>query len=246
MSEEEIFVEPSAENGNIPVDAPSEQPIEPEIPAEETVETEQPTVPEPQVFELPDGRKVDGQTLAKEWKENFLPEFTRKSQLLSEKEKADKNIKANDSIDNPYASPDYIPKSYDEIISVAEQRALEKWEAKQQAVIEQQQAVETEVANQLTELKKADPNLNENALFLHANEYRTKYGISFPDLKTAYTHMKDVAELTKNVQQTTAKNIQRRSDSVSTTQGRATGSLPSPSTFSSARDYLRAIQGLVQ
>lgn len=223
-----------------PLEAPSEQQNEPETPAEnvETVEPAEPIVD--QLFDLPDGRKVDGETLAKEWKENFLPEFTKKSQALAEIEKA-KN-KPNETIENPYAKPDYVPQSYEEIISVAEQRALDKFEAKQQAVLAKQQALETEVSDQLSELKKVDPNLNENALFLHANTYKDKYGVSFPDLKSAYKHLKDVEELTKNVQQTTAKNIQKHSDAVSTTQGRASGVLPNPAHYANSRDYYQAVK----
>lgn len=245
---EEVFVEPSAENGNVSVEtepiAPSEQPIEPEVPEtpEEPVQTQ---TEEPQLFDLPDGRKVDAQTLTREWKENFAPEFTRRSQELAELKKS-QEYKPKETIENPYEKPDYIPQNYEEIISVAEQRALEKFEAKQQEALAQQQAIENEVSNQLTELKGIDPNLNENALFLHANEYRTKYGVSFPDLRSAYQHMKDVAQLTKSVQQTTARNVAKRQDPVSTTQGRATGTLPSPNAFSSARDYLKAISGLNQ
>lgn len=238
MSEESMSVEPSAENGNVPIDAPSEQPIEPVV-------TPEAVTPEPQLFDLPDGRQVDAETLTKEWKENFAPEFTRRSQELAELKKSQEN-KPNEVIENPYAKPDYIPKSYEEIIGVAEKRALDKFEAKQQAAIQQQQAVEDEISSQLTDLKKVDPNLNENSLFLHANEYRTKYGVSFPDLKSAYQHMKDIAGLTKTVQQATAKNIAKRQDPVSTSQGRATGTLPSPNQFTSARDYLKAVQGLVK
>src|SRR4029079_11164306 len=35
---------------------------------------------EGELYELPDGRKVDAQTLQKEWKTNFLPDYTKKSQ----------------------------------------------------------------------------------------------------------------------------------------------------------------------
>lgn len=238
MSDENISVEPSVENGNVPIDTPNEQLIEPEV-------TPEVVTPEPQLFDLPDGRKVDAETLAKEFKDNFLPEFTRKSQELAELKKVPDN-KINPTIENPYARADYIPKNYEEVISEAEKRALDKFEARQQAEIDRVQALENEVSNQLTDLKKIDPNLNENSLFLHANEYKTNYGVSFPDLKSAYQHMKDVAELTKNVQQTTAKNIAKRQDPVSTTQGKAIGTLPSPSQFSSAREYLKAVQGLVK
>lgn len=67
-----------------------------------TPETEQPTeeqstkseTPEESLFELPDGRKVDASTLSKEWKENFYPEFTRRSQKLAEIERANKEAEA--------------------------------------------------------------------------------------------------------------------------------------------------------
>jgi predicted NAD-dependent protein-ADP-ribosyltransferase YbiA (DUF1768 family) len=52
--------------------------------------TEQSTkseTPEKELYELPDGRKVDSATLSKEWKENFYPEFTRRSQKLAEIER---------------------------------------------------------------------------------------------------------------------------------------------------------------
>jgi len=59
--------------------------VEPEAPQEPQEIVNQEQAPsEPDLYDLPDGRKVDGQTLAKEWKENFLPDYTRKSQALSE------------------------------------------------------------------------------------------------------------------------------------------------------------------
>lgn len=238
MSEETIEVAPSEENGNLPLDTPSEQPIEPTAPVE-TVEPEQPTVP---LYDLPDGRKVDGETLAKEWKDNFLPEFTRKSQALAEIEKA-KNINNKETIEDPLENPEYVPANYAEIKKAAVKEALETLEKREQQAIEQQQQVETEVANQLSEIKKIDANLNEDALFLHANEYREKYGVSFPDLQTAYKHMKDVEGLTKTVQQTTVKNMQKKADPVSTTGGKANGVALNPNQFSNAREYLKALGG---
>jgi hypothetical protein len=46
-----------------------------------------------ELFDLPDGRKVDAATLSKEWKENFMPEFTKRSQALAEKERLEKESK---------------------------------------------------------------------------------------------------------------------------------------------------------
>jgi len=130
--EESIDVAPSAENGNVPAEtvlpaAPS-QPVDPVVdtpatPAEPIVEPATPAVPaEPELFELPDGRKVDAATLATEFKDNFLPEFTRKSQRLAELEKP---APAPETPKSPYADPEYIPQSYEEIIKAAEERALQ-------------------------------------------------------------------------------------------------------------------------
>ena len=55
-----------------------------EQPATEQSETTKSETPEESLFELPDGRKVDASTLSKEWKENFYPEFTRRSQQLAD------------------------------------------------------------------------------------------------------------------------------------------------------------------
>ena len=239
MSEESIAVEPSEENGNVPLDTPSEQPIE-------AVVTPEVVASEPKLYDLPDGRKVDGETLAKEWKDNFLPDYTKKSQTLAEIERAKAQNKPNETIEDPYAKPDYVPKSYREVIDIAKQEALKEQNLKEQQAIEREQQIENEVTNQLNAVKALDKNLNEDALFLHANEYRAKYGVAFPDLQSAYKHMKDVESLTKTVQQTTVKNIQKHADAVSTTQQRATGGLPNPAHYSSAQDYLKAVQSVVK
>lgn len=217
-------------------ETPSE-PIKTETPAEK-VETVEPTEPKVELFDLPDGRKVDAETLAKEFKENFIPEFTRKSQELAELKKGTINNN-NKPEENPYEDPSYIPQSYEEILKVAEDRALAKLDAREHAKIEQQQAIENEVVKQLTELKSLDPNLNENALFLHANKY------GFRDLKLAHSNMKDMSDVIKKTQDITAQNIAKRADPVSTTPG-AGGQKLNPDNFSSAVEYLRALKGQSQ
>lgn len=230
MEGENVEAVPSADNGNVPVDAPSE-PTEPVVPTEPT-EPVEPT--EPELFELPDGRKVDAETLTKEWKENFLPDYTRKSQELA-KTKTETLPDNKSTPSNPYADPDYVPTSYEEIIKVAEERALQAIERKATDEATARQAVENEVVTQLDSIKKLDPNLNENALFLHANKY------GFRDLKIAHQNMKDMSALAKTVQQTTAKNIAKRIDPVSNTPG-ATGARTDPSHFGSAIEYMRSLK----
>lgn len=233
--EENMEVAPSEDNGNVPAEAPSEQPVV-ETPAEAGAETtEQPAEPaepaEPELFELPDGRKVDAETLSREWKENFAPEFTRKSQELAAL-KPD-NLPTN--TEKPYQNPEWQPQTWQEAIELAKREALGEIEAKEQAKIEQQQAIENAVVTQLTELKAVDPNLNENALFLHASKY------GFRDLKAAHQNMKDFSEQAKKVQSTTATNIAKRNDPVSVSPG-ATGARPDPAGFGSAIDYLRSLK----
>jgi|SRR6185369_4121187 len=233
MYEENIDVAPSEESGNVPLETSEETPSEQsEETTEETKveEAAQPAEPEAELFELPDGRKVDGETLTKEWKENFLPEFTRKSQTLAEIEKS----KINATPENPLADPNYAPKDYAELADQIKAQTLAEIEAKEQARIEARQNLENTVVSQLEEVKKLDPNLNENALFLHATKYH------FQDLKLAYQNMKDMADVAKKVQKTTADNIAKRNDPVSVSPG-ATGSRPDPSQFGNAVEFLRSL-----
>lgn len=231
MEPESVEAIPSADNGNVPIDAPSVEP-KPATPTE-PVETAKPAEPkEIEMFDLPDGRKVDATTLTKEWKENFLPDYTRKSQELA-KTKNPELPKTEPA--NPLSDPNWAPKSYGELVEIAKYEMRSDMQKEQQAKIDAQAALENEVVNQLSEVKKLDANINENALFLHA----TKYG--FRDLKLAHQNMKDMSDLTKKVQTTTAANIAKRVDPVSSSPG-ATGARPDPNQFSNARDYLRSLK----
>lgn len=238
MEEENIEVTPSEESGNVPIDfaseeTPSEQPNE-VIETTEEVEEVEPT--EPELYELPDGRKVDAETLSKEWKENFLPEFTRKSQTLAELEKG---IPEPAKL-NPLADPEYTPQTYAELAEQIKAQTLAEIESRKQAEIDQRQALESTVVEQLNEVKKLDPTVNENALFLHANTQKEKYGVVFPNLQSVYQHMKDTSAVVKKAQTTTVENIAKRNDPVSVTHG-ATGARPDPSQFENARDYLKSL-----
>lgn len=225
---EPVEAAPSADNGNVPVDAPS-VPAEPATPTEPT-EPVKPT--EPELYELPDGRKVDGVTLTKEWKENFLPDYTRKSQALAQKPP---ETLPEAKPTNPLADPNWQPQTYAELVQVAKQEMKADLVKEEQERVQVRESLENSVVSQLTEVKKLDANVNENALFLHA----TKYG--FSDLIAAHRNMKDMSELAKTVQQTTAKNIAKRNDPVSISPG-AIGARPDPSQFENARDYLRSLK----
>lgn len=230
MPEEEIAAAPSEENGNVQPDVPAEAPSEPN--AEETpAPVEEPTLaPEPELVELPDGRKVDAATVAQEYR-NLLSDYTRKSQELA----AVKAPITDPKPTSPLDDPNYVPQTYAELAQQIKQETLREIEASKEAEVQARQAIEDTVANQLSELKTADPSLNENALFVHA----TKYG--FRDLKLAHQNMKDMSETMKKVQKATADNINKRSDPVSVSPG-ANGSRSDPSQFSTSVEYLRSLK----
>ena len=213
------------------VETPSTETPEPVVPTEPTEpETAaEPSTPEVELFELPDGRKVDAETLSKEWKENFYPDYTRKSQALAAKETVTKT-------ETPSTDPEWVPQSYEELLTVAEQRVFQKMEQKQREEVETRTRIENEVVTQLETLKKSDPTLNENALFLHANKY------GFRDLAVAHQNMKDMNLLVKNTQEVTAKNIAKRADPVSVIPGGTGGAKPDPGAFSSAVEYMRSLK----
>ena len=233
MNPEDIVVSPSAENGNVSIEtepvAPSAEPTTPVTPTEpaEPVTPTEPVAQE-ELFELPDGRKVDAETLSKEWKENFYPDYTRKSQALAAK-------------DAPITPPatvttdEWAPQSWNEVIQKAKEDLKAEQLAEQQRAEQESQAIEEAVTSQLNEVKTKDPTVNENALFQHA----TKYG--FRDLRHAHQNMKDMADAVKKTQTITADNIQKRTDPVSVTPG-ASGARPDPSQFENARDYLRSLK----
>lgn len=212
----------TAQDAQSSAEAPSPEPTE-TVNSEPQPQAEAPASSEPQapasepeetLYELPDGRKVDAETLQKEWRENFLPEYTRKSQRLSEIEKTVSPNINNEQKQFPWQDANWVPQSYQEILDAAEQRL--QFKAQQQAEYEKQvrEQIQTEAQNQLSELKKADPNLDENALFVHANKY------GFSNLKAAYQNITDMNNVVKSTQAQTVKNLQtREADPVATTTG---------------------------
>lgn len=228
-----------------PVADPAPSPEVP--PVEEPTATPTPEVtpevkPEEQLYETPDGRKVDAATLQKEWKENFLPEFTRKSQRLAEIEKGEKEIKSPN--DEPaWKKPDYVPENYAEVIELAKKEALNEIQSTYQAEQARVKAIQDAVDSELTEIKKVDPKLDENALFVHANKY------GFQSLKTAHSNMVDMKKTALEVEQRTVKNLKtREADPISTGHGGelsdAGGYDPNQmSQFDSATEYLAFIKG---
>ncbi len=193
-----VVPEPAAPSPEEP--AKTEE-VTPENPAPETPEASA----EPQLFELPDGRKVDAATLEREWKENFLPEFTRKSQALAEVERGKtKDINPPKDGEPKWKSPEYVPENYAEVIEIATQEAERRREAKEKAEAERVEAIHTQVEAEVTSLKKIEPKLDENALFAHANKY------GFSNLTAAYKNMVDMRKVVIETEQRTIKNVKAR------------------------------------
>lgn len=226
--------------------APS--PEQSEKPAEAAPENPAPEAPQADadgLFELPDGRKVDAETLTKEWKENFLPEFTRKSQELaalrtpSEK----KDITQPNNGEPKWKNPDYVPENYAEVIELATQEAERRQEAKARQATERTEQIRTQIEAEVASLKKIDPKLDENTLFAHANKY------GFQDLTAAYTNMVDMRKVIVETEQRTVKNLKaREAEEVSSGSSGATtpddGYDPgSMSQYQSANDFLARVRG---
>lgn len=185
--------------------------VQPEAEAEETNEETEENAGEAEQFELPDGRKVDGATLAKEWKENFYPEFTRRSQKLKELENPVKTDSQQTERKNPWDDPSWEPKTWQEVFEASERRAEAKMEAQRTAETEAKKHVNEWVETQLAEIRKAEPQLNEDALFSHA----MKYG--FQELKSAYQNMKDMNLAVKTTEKKVVDKMKARAGNSSPT-----------------------------
>lgn len=222
-------------------EAPSKAETKPEAesPVEEPIK--EPEQAKEELFETPDGRKVNAGQLQKEWRENFLPDYTRKAQELAEikKTKTDPETKEQTPI---WKNPDWVPQTYAEIAEIAKQETLREIEAKAQAAEAQKSEIEKVITDQIAELKKLDSSLSEDLLFQHANKY------GFTELKTAYQNMKDMQLAVKKTEEKVVSNIKsRESDNVATNQ--SAGGKPSGMNYwdisndrGSAREYLSRVK----
>lgn len=209
-----------------------------EIPADPTPET--PKI-EAELFDLPDGRKVDAAGLKREY-ENLLPEFTKRSQELADF-KREKELNKSPDNEPEWKKPDYVPKDYAEVITLAKEAALKEIQETALAEEKRVKTIQDSVDSEITELKKVDPKLDENALFTHANKY------GFRDLKTAHANMTDMQKVVVETEQRTVKNLKNREeDQIS---GKPGGEIPddsgydpkSMSQFDSAAEYMASLKG---
>ncbi len=208
---------------------PSE-PVTPEIPAEVTPEVT--PAAEPQLYPLPDGRMVDAETLTKEWKENFLPDYTKKSQTLAEIERA----KASDPNVPEWKKEGYVPKSYAEIVELGKAEALKEMAALAAAEEARRAEVNQRVEAQVTALKAKDPKLDEMALFAHANKY------GFRDLNLAYENMAEMKTVARVTEERVLQGAKKKVDPIATGSGSGSGSAPRYPQASSATEFLARLK----
>lgn len=188
----------------------SETNQEPEVNSEPQSETEI-NNPEPELFELPDGRKVSGEELSKEWKDNFMPDYTRKSQELAEYKRSIETEKKQDI--PKWKQEDYRPETYAELIEIARQEAVESIRNQERESLAEKERISKEVENTLSKLKGVDSNLDENKLFEHA----VKYG--FKDLNLAYQNMSDMGKIQATIEKKVLGNIKSRENLKVATDG---------------------------
>lgn len=232
-----------------------------ETPTPEVIKEGQPAAPAPvtdpgtvtpvteQLYELPDGRKVNLEEFQKQWKDHFYPEYTRKSQELAELKRGNPPTKPDinnpqNTIDQPWKDPNYEPKNYAEIIEIATREAEKKIFEKQEAEMRAKAQVEERVTADLAEIRAKDPNLDESKLFSHANKY------GFTDLKAAYQNYSDVQNLILTTEEKVKANLQKREN---TPVAGANNPAPVVSNnevdrsevgnFQSAADYFNSLRG---
>lgn len=162
--------------------------------------------PEPKLYKLPDGRMVDADTLAKEFQENFLPDYTVKSQKLAKLEANDpsKINRDQEKPDKPWKNPDWVPENSQELLSAAVEKFYEDIQTKADAEKQAREQVAQVVDTQLAEIKAKDPKLDEEALFNHANKY------GFTDLKKAHENLQEIKGVATRTEKQVVKNMKTR------------------------------------
>lgn len=230
----------SEENTNVAPDtgavAPSEAPNAVTTQAVETTPSEAP------LFELPDGKKVDAQTLAKEWTENFYPEYTRKSQeLASFKNKPQEQPK--EAVKAPWETdPNWTAENYNDLAAPLTQKvAMQVWEeiakqaeAQENAEKEKHEAVQREVDY----IKSIDKDADPHKVMAHATKYQ------FPSLVNAWQNMKSMEDAVRLAEERAVKNLTNRSQAP---VGSAAGAAPTsqiPEELRNASGYEKALWAL--
>lgn len=214
-----------------PVVTPSEETKTEPAEVEETPAAEPVAVVAPERFQMPDGRMLTGAEVKAEY-EKLLPDYTQKSQKLAE-------LTRTAPVENlpEWKREGYVPKSYAEIIEIAEKQALDRISSEAAAAEKQRAEVNTLIESQLAAIKSKDPKLNEEALFTHA----TKYG--FRDLNLAYQNMSEMKTVARVTEERVIQGQKKKVDPIATGTGAGAGSATiryAPAT--SATDFLARLK----
>jgi hypothetical protein len=222
-------------------ETPTEAPDTGEQPAASSESPDSST--EEALYELPDGRKVNADALQKEWKENFLPDYTRKSQELAKIRGAIEPEQVKPA-QNPWEDPNWNPQSWQEVMDATQARMEAEAKAKADAAQQQTDYIKS-VTDKMEEAVKAlDPNVDLNAVYAHANKFK------IPDLVAAYSNLQELKNVAKTTEERVLKNLKgREADPISTGNGEpGEGGLSYQDVSSldmatAAQDALRRIKG---
>ncbi|MBI4151612.1 hypothetical protein HY496_01465 [Candidatus Woesearchaeota archaeon] len=207
---------------------------------------------EPQTYELPDGRQVSAEELAREWKENFLPDYTRKSQELSNLKKTPDGGQPPVQNQNPWTDPNYVPKTWEEIFAEVEKRLDTKTQAqREQELVAQKEKEELnkQIDASILKIKETDKTLNEDDMFRYAAE-EAKKGVQYSTVEALYGNYKQIEQARLQGQRDALKNIQNRQGAgTGVGSGGPPGSQPvdlnvlrkSPSIADAVQDHLRRL-----
>ena len=176
----------------------------PEVQPETETETEETeTKTEEGLYELPDGRKLTGEQVKEEYLK-LNSEFTRKSQELARAKNPPQAEPNKQEAQHPWDDPNWQPKTYRELMDAQARYMATLSEAEQAKERQAREQVSSWVQTQVEEIRKLEPELNEDLLFAHA----TKYGHN--DLMGAYRSMKDMKLAVKSTEQKVVANMTKR------------------------------------
>lgn len=204
---------------------PSEEPA-----VEVPVETPAVETPTETLYKMPDGRELTGAQVKEEY-EKLLPDYTQKSQKLAELTR-EKDPNINNTPE--WKREGYVPKSYAEIIEIAETQALERIVKAGEAEEAKRAEVTAQVDAQVKALKAKDPKLDENILFAHANKY------GFRDLNMAYENLAEMKKVAVVTEERILKG--KKIDPIATRTGSGGGAVPRYQPASSATEFLSRLK----
>jgi len=199
-----------------------------------------------ELFELPDGRKVTAEQLSKEWKENFYPEFTRRSQQLAELKRAQENRKAEaekdarSSVEESDVLRGVTPEVKEAIIQIVSPE-LEK--VKQDLILQNQQKEADEAfERQMEALEKEFPGGDGRPKFDRIEVLREmqKEGNKNFDPRSLFKQMHEEEFLDLRIKEALKK---QKGEPPTETTGKGTHQpeKKTPKTFEEARDATEAM-----